>query len=128
MQKQTDYTDFSTAHLPAVIARNTRTVEKSFWKKLLRVAGKIPFAEELAAAYFCATDPMTPGRVKGVLIAALAYFVVPVDAIPDFIAGIGFTDDAAVLATAISIVSGHIKPRHQQKARAALGIPEPAEE
>ena len=113
------------AALPAVIALNRRTVETGFWTKLLKVAGKIPFTEELAAAYFCAVDPATPGRVKGILFAALAYFVVPTDAIPDFVAGLGFTDDAAVLALAISMVSRHVKPDHHSRARAALGIPEP---
>ncbi|MBU6298715.1 MAG: DUF1232 domain-containing protein [Alphaproteobacteria bacterium] len=114
--------------LPAVITRNQRTVERSFWKKLLKVAGRIPFAEDLAAAYFCAVDPLTPGRVKGVLLAALAYFVIPTDIIPDFIAGFGFTDDAAVLATAISLVSGHIKPRHYERAHAARHVLEPPAE
>ena len=120
-----DLPDPTAIQLPAVIVRNERLVEQSFWTKLLRVAGRVPFAEELAAAYFCAVDPATPARVKGVLIAALAYFVMPVDLIPDFIAGFGFTDDAAVLATAIGLVGSHVKPRHQQQARAALGIPEP---
>ncbi len=123
-----DLPDPEAVQLPAVIARNRRTVERGFWKKLLRVAGRIPFAEDLAAAYFCAVDPLTPGRVRGVLFAALAYFVMPMDVIPDFIAGFGFTDDAAVLATAIGLVSGHIKPRHRQRARAALDIPEPPAE
>ena len=109
--------------LPAVTSRNQRTVERGFWKKLLKVAGHIPFAEELAASYFCAVDPATPGRVKGVLFAALAYFVIPVDAIPDIVAGLGFTDDAAVLALAISMVSRHIKPEHHARARTALGLP-----
>jgi uncharacterized membrane protein YkvA (DUF1232 family) len=120
--------DPAAIQLPATIAHNERIVERSFWKKLLKVAGYIPFAEELAAAYFCALDPATPTRVKGVLIAALAYFVMPFDVIPDFIAGIGFTDDAAVLATAIGLVAGHIKPRHHARARAALHIPEPPPE
>lgn len=113
------------AGLPAVIPQNERIVELGFWKKLLRVMGHIPFAEELAAAYFCAADPATPARVRGVLFAALAYFVTPIDVIPDFVAGIGFTDDAAVLALAIGMVSRNIKPAHYAKARAALGIPEP---
>jgi len=119
-----EFPDPVAIQLPAVIARNRRTVERGFWKKLLAVAGHIPFAEDLAAAYFCATDPLTPTRVRGVLLAALAYFVIPVDVIPDFIAGFGFTDDAAVLATAIGLVSRHIKPRHRQRARAALDLPE----
>jgi len=120
--------DPAAIQLPSVIARNRSTVERGFWKKLLRVAGQIPFAEDLAAAYFCAVDPLTPGRVKGVLFAALAYFVIPTDAIPDFIAGFGFTDDAAVLAIAIGLVSRHIKPHHRRRARSALGLPEPTEE
>lgn len=120
-----DLHDPALVQLPAAIARNERMVERSFWTKLLHVAGRIPFAEEIAAAYFCAVDPGTPVRVKGVLVAALAYFVIPADAIPDFIAGLGFTDDAAVLATAIGLVGSHIRPRHQRRARAVLGIPEP---
>ena len=114
-------------HLPATIAQNARTVERGFWKKLLAVAGRIPFADDAAAAYFCAVDPATPTRVRGILMAALAYFVLPFDVIPDFIAGLGFTDDAAVLAMAIGLVSRHIKPRHVAKARAALGLPPPEE-
>jgi uncharacterized membrane protein YkvA (DUF1232 family) len=110
-------------HLPATIAQNERIVEHGFWKKLLRLAGRIPFADDAAAAYFCARDPATPTRVRGVLFAALAYFVSPIDAIPDFIAGLGFSDDAAVLAFAIGMVARYIKPRHVAKAREALGLP-----
>jgi uncharacterized membrane protein YkvA (DUF1232 family) len=119
--------EFSEAHLPAVVVRNSRVVDEGFWKKLLKVAGRIPFAEDLAAAYFCAIDPATPSRVKAVLIAALAYFVLPVDAIPDFVAGLGFTDDAAVLAMAIGLVSGHVKDSHYRRARTALTITDMAE-
>lgn len=126
MSSNANLPDLAKAQLPAVIARNSRIVEEGFWTKLLRLAGKIPFAEELAAAYFCAVDPTTPLRVKGLLVAALAYFVTPIDLIPDFIAGLGYTDDAAVLAAAMGLVSGNIRERHHARARAALGIPEPA--
>jgi uncharacterized membrane protein YkvA (DUF1232 family) len=111
------------SQLPAVIAKNEHIVERSFWKKLLKVAGRIPFAEDAAAAFFCATDPATPTRVKAILLAALAYFVIPTDAIPDFVAGLGFTDDAAVLAMALSLVSGQIRPEHKKHAREALHLP-----
>ncbi|HEY2033337.1 MAG TPA: YkvA family protein [Rhizomicrobium sp.] len=124
MTSKTDLTDPATYQLPAIIARNERIVEKSFWRKLRKLAGHVPFAEDLAAAYYCAVDPATPSRVKGVLFAALAYFVIPFDAIPDFIAGLGFTDDAAVLAMAIGIVSRHITDDHRSRARHALGIAE----
>lgn len=119
----TNLPDTRKVQLPAVIAKNRRTVEHGLWQKLAKFAGRIPFAEDAAAAYFCATDPATPSRVRGILLAALAYFVLPTDVIPDFIAGIGFTDDAAVLALAISLVSGQIRPEHRKRAREALHLP-----
>ncbi len=113
--------------LPAVIARNEKTVSDGFWKKLVKVAGRIPFAEEAAAAWFCARDPETPTRVRATLLAALAYFVMPADFIPDIVAAFGFTDDATVLMAALGLVSSYMKPRHRKAARAALGLP-PAKE
>jgi uncharacterized membrane protein YkvA (DUF1232 family) len=96
------------------------SLKRDFWRKLKRVAGRIPFAEELLAAYYCAFDKDTPLSVKATLIAAIAYFVLPVDAIPDVLPVIGFTDDAAVLATAIKLVASHIRPAHRAAARNAL--------
>lgn len=121
MTSETDLQD--RALLPAVIARNEKIVREGFWKKLLKKAGRIPFAEELATAYYCVADPQTPPRVRGILLAALAYFVVPVDAIPDFAAGLGFTDDATVIAAALALVARHIRPEHRARAKAALNLP-----
>lgn len=121
MVARTEYPDSAAAQAPEAVARNRRLVDREFWHKLLKFAGKIPFAEELAAAWFCATDAATPLRAKGILLAALAYFVAPVDVIPDFLAGLGFTDDAAVLALALGAVSRHMRAEHYERARAALG-------
>jgi uncharacterized membrane protein YkvA (DUF1232 family) len=97
-----------------------REVRAGFWRTLANAAGRIPFAEDLVAAYFAALDPRTPTRVRGTLIAALAYFVMPLDLVPDFIVGLGFTDDAAVLTAAITAVQRHIRPRHRRQARETL--------
>lgn len=114
-----------TDHLPAVYVRRVQIVEQGLWAKLLRLAGRIPFVEDLAAAYFCVVDPTTPGRVRGILIAALAWFVVPASVMPEFIVVLGFTDDVAVVAIAARMVRRHIRERHYRLAREALGIPEP---
>ena len=87
---------------------------------LKRVAKRIPFAEDLLAAYFCTRDPATPRRVRLTLLAALGYFVLPVDAIPDIMPILGFSDDAAVMAAAIAAVAGSITPEHRQKAQDTL--------
>ncbi|MCG8505207.1 MAG: DUF1232 domain-containing protein [Sphingomonadales bacterium] len=99
---------------------NRETVDRGFWRKVRRTAGRIPFSEDAVAAYYCARDSETPGRVRAVLLAALAYFVTPADLIPDFIAVFGFTDDATVLTAAIATISGYIKPRHVTHARLTL--------
>lgn len=94
--------------------------ERAFWRKLGRVLASIPFAEQAAAAWYCAVDPDTPNYVRGVLLGAIAYFVLPADMIPDILPMVGFTDDASVLATAIAAVSGHIKERHKARARTRI--------
>lgn len=111
-----DITVFDSRALEA----DSATVRRGFWRKFRRVVGRIPFAEDLLAAYFCAMDPVTPAYVKAVLLAAVAYFVVPTDLIPDFIAGFGFTDDATVLLTAVNAVSSKIRPSHRERARDTL--------
>jgi uncharacterized membrane protein YkvA (DUF1232 family) len=94
--------------------------ERRFWAKLRRVVAQIPFAEDLLAGYYCAVDRATPTRVRAVLLGAVAYFVLPADAVPDLFVGIGFTDDAAVLAAALTAVGRHLQPRHRAQARASL--------
>lgn len=93
---------------------------KSFWDKIRRTAGKVPFVDEAVAVWFCARDPATPVRVKGILLAALAYFVMPIDVLPDMMVGLGFTDDLAVLTAAVRAVLPHVTDAHRAQAREAL--------
>jgi uncharacterized membrane protein YkvA (DUF1232 family) len=101
-------------------SRDEDTVRRGFWVKVKRFGAGLPFVEDLLAAYYCAFDRDTPLQVKAALIGALAYFVLPFDAVPDMLPMIGFTDDAAVLATAIRLVAAHVTPLHRAAARAAL--------
>jgi len=101
-------------------ARNEETVRRGFWVKLRKVAARLPFAEDLLAAHYCAFDRDTPVQVKAALLGALAYFVLPFDAVPDVLPFLGFADDAAVLATALRLVASHMTPAHREAARAAL--------
>jgi uncharacterized membrane protein YkvA (DUF1232 family) len=102
------------------LAKDRESVRKRFWAKLKRVASHLPFAEDLLSAYYCAFDRQTPRHVQATLLGAIAYFILPFDFIPDMMPLLGFTDDAAVLATAIRLVASHITPDHREAARAAL--------
>ena len=95
-------------------------VRREFWEKARYVAARLPFAEDLLAAYYCAFDQRTPLQVKATLLGALAYFILPFDFVPDVLPLVGFTDDAAVLITAVRMVAGHMLPEHRVAARAAL--------
>ena len=89
-----------------------KIVEKGFWKKVRKVTGKVPFLRDAIALYYCMLDAKTPLWVKGVVAGALVYFISPVDAIPDVIPALGYTDDLAVIAGTIKAVSMHLKPEH----------------
>lgn len=99
-----------------------KSIKVGFWPKFRKFVGKVPFSDDLLAAYYCAFDEKTPRKVRGVLLAALAYFIMPIDFVPDFIIGMGFSDDATVLMTAFGLVSQYIKPRHKNKARENLDM------
>ena len=100
--------DPSRALVPAVMRVNEQKVERGFWPKIRKVAARVPFVSEALAVWYCARDDATPVAAKGMMLAALAYFVVPTDAVPDFIAGLGYTDDAAVFTAMLAIVGRHL--------------------
>ena len=108
------------ALVPSVIAVNEQRVATGFWPKIRKVAARIPFAKDVLAVWYCARDEQTPLAAKGMMLAALAYFVMPVDVVPDFIAGLGFTDDAAVFAALMAILGRNLKPKHRAAAKRDL--------
>lgn len=119
-QPKSDMEELDTVIDSGKFERDRAKVEQGFWPKLRRIAGRVPFLRELLAAYYCALDPASPLKVKAVLMGALAYFVLPLDAVPDFLAFFGFADDAAVVYGAIKMVANHITPEHRAKAEAAI--------
>ena len=95
-------------------------IRAKFWPTVKKALRTIPFMDEVVAAYFAMLDPQTPVRARLILIGALAYFVLPFDLVPDIIFGIGFLDDASILAAAIASVRSSITDDHREAARRAL--------
>ena len=113
--------DYSVGFEPADrLAQDPEQVRRRFWRKLKGVAARLPFAEDILAAYYCAFDRQTPRHVQIALLGAIAYFVLPFDLAPDILPVLGFTDDAAILAAAIRMVAGNITPAHREAARVAM--------
>ncbi|HPD39921.1 MAG TPA: YkvA family protein, partial [Mesotoga infera] len=64
---------------------------------------------EMVKEYFQGNYREIPVKTIILITAALIYFVSPADAIPDFIIGIGFVDDGAVIAYVFSSLSEDIE-------------------
>ena len=120
VERDMPWNEAGVARAVARIARDEARMRRDFWAKLRRFAAGLPFAEDLLAAYYCAFDRDTPAHVKAALVGALAYFVLPFDIIPDVLPVFGFTDDAAVLVTALRLVAVHIRPEHRKAAAEAV--------
>lgn len=84
-----------------------------------QVVAKLPFAEDLLTAYYCAFDKQTRAMCRR-RWQRHRCFILPFDFVPDMLPILGFTDDAAILATALRMVANHITPEHREAARAAF--------
>ena len=96
--------------------------EESFQEKLqdfAKTAGtQVVYAALLL--YYLMKDKKIPLKAKLTITAALGYFILPIDAIPDFIPLAGFGDDLGVLIFALSQINSYITPEMRAKARLQL--------
>ena len=114
-QQAAPWQDFAT--LTRGMISSEETLRRKFWRRVLREAASLPFLEQLLTAHYCAFDRNTPLYVKGVLVGAIVYFVLPDHLVPKYLTWIGLADDAAVLGAAVKAVSSHIKPEHREAAQ-----------
>jgi uncharacterized membrane protein YkvA (DUF1232 family) len=98
--------------------------KSSFWRKMKAhaVTAGNDVVEKALTLYYCLIDRDTPAWAKTIIVSALGYFVVPVDAISDLLPIAGYGDDLGALASALAMVAVHIKPEHKEKAKERLRI------
>lgn len=95
-----------------------------FWRKLgqsARVAGR-ELVEKALWLYYAAERPDVPRWAKLTMWGALGYFVLPVDAVPDFLPAVGFVDDLGALAAALATVAAYVDEDVKQQARERLCV------
>jgi uncharacterized membrane protein YkvA (DUF1232 family) len=92
--------------------------EGHFWSKVQEQAKTAGFTviQQGLSLYYTMADSNTPRWAKAIIAAALGYFILPSDAIPDVIAIIGFSDDLSVLLGAASTVANHTTEKHKRQA------------
>jgi uncharacterized membrane protein YkvA (DUF1232 family) len=97
--------------------------EGGFWDKV-KTYGKMAGREVVEKAlwlFYAAKAPDTPAWAKTAIYGALAYFIFPLDAIPDFAPLVGYTDDLGVLVAALGTVASYITDDIKQQASTQLG-------
>ncbi|RIH84844.1 hypothetical protein Mterra_01853 [Calidithermus terrae] len=104
---------------PPNLEATERLNERSFWRKVNRFARRAgrEVVEKALWLYYAYKRPETPAWAKRTILGALAYFILPVDAISDLLVGVGYTDDLTVLAFAVGTVATYINPAVKEQAR-----------
>lgn len=95
--------------------------EPGFLRKLGRFAGRLgaPVVRQLYSLYFLWKSPHTPTQTKVIILGALVYFFSPIDAIPDLLGPLGFTDDIAVITLIYSQMKAYLTDDIREQARIA---------
>ncbi len=93
----------------------------SRYLRMARLVVKLPTYARMV--WGLVRDPRTPIGLKGMLLAALAYVVMPVDLIPDVIPILGQADDLTVLLLVLDLFIQNAPPevRAEHSARARNG-------
>jgi uncharacterized membrane protein YkvA (DUF1232 family) len=91
--------------------------ERSFWMIVKRYARRASFVPDAVALYYCMIDEVTPVSARTTIAFALAYFVIPTDAIADWIPASGLVDDGTVLAITLGVVQAYVTDEHRRKAQ-----------
>ncbi|MBP6346153.1 YkvA family protein [Neisseriaceae bacterium CLB008] len=96
--------------------------DERFWRKVQRYAVKMGevVLDPALRLYYAAKDQDTPKWARATIYGALAYFILPVDAIPDVLPGVGYSDDLSVLMAALATTAAYVKAEHIAEAQRQL--------
>ncbi len=84
-------------------------VEENLWAKLEKGGKKISFARDIVALYNFMKDPIVRWHRKAIVVAALIYFIVPLDTIPDLTPFFGYLDDLGVITALLKYLGSELK-------------------
>jgi uncharacterized membrane protein YkvA (DUF1232 family) len=91
--------------------------EHGFWEKLgsfAKSAGR-EVVEKALLLFYAGQEENAPAWAKTTIVAALGYFIMPLDAIADLTPALGYADDLGVLVLALAAVATYINDNVRQK-------------
>ncbi len=93
--------------------------EEGLWDKVtskVQEAG-IGIIYKALQLYYAAQNPACPTKVKAGIYAALGYFILPLDIIPDFAPVVGYSDDLVAIGGAIMMAQMYIDDGVKQQSK-----------
>ncbi|WP_244168895.1 YkvA family protein [Pseudomonas saponiphila] len=104
------------------VMSTAQSLELCLWRKIGRYASRIgrTLIQKALWLYYAAQRPQTPIWAKTTIYAALGYFILPLDMIPDLIPGAGYVDDLGLLTGSVVTVAAHINAEVREQASARL--------
>ena len=96
--------------------------DDSFWEKVkgvLKSAG-LPLIYKAFQLYYVMKKPDCPMHIKAAIVMTLGYFISPIDAIPDFIPFVGFSDDLGAIIAALVLAAMYVDEEVKRLAREAI--------
>ena len=96
--------------------KQSRKVLDQFEDKLEKFGHKLRFAQDLLALFRYFMDGGVPWQRKSIVVAALLYFISPIDSIPDFAPFVGYLDDLGVIMAVTKFMSNELAPYYQTPA------------
>ena len=102
--------------------KKTEFNHQGFLEKITALALKAgkPIIEKALQLFYAAQSPDTPAWARRVVYGALTYLVLPIDAIPDYLPAVGFSDDLGVITAALATIASYITPEIKAKSQAKL--------
>lgn len=88
-------------------------IDENLWAKLEKVGKKISFARDVMALYRYMKDSFVSWHRKAIVVAALIYFISPVDTIPDLTPFFGYLDDLGVITALLKYLGSELVPYYE---------------
>ncbi len=94
-------------------SRKVEFIEQNLWTKLQNAGKKITFAKDIKALYYYMKDSYIPWYRKAIVVAGIIYFIVPLDAVPDFAPFVGYLDDLGVITSLLKYLGKELVPYYK---------------
>lgn len=103
--------------------KNKSFSESRLWQKINKVFHRVGMkvVYPVVLLYYLFKSNEVPLKAKSIIAGALAYFIMPFDALPDFLPLLGYTDDLSLLVATLSHLYKYISSEILGKTRIKVG-------